>query len=37
MRYLTVDPDAETGELTPVVERGRPAYLWLCREEREAR
>ncbi len=36
-RYLVVEPDAETGELTPVVKRGRPVYLRLCREERKAR
>jgi hypothetical protein len=34
-RHLLVDPDPETGELRPVVKRGRPAYIWLCREERE--
>jgi hypothetical protein len=36
-RYLVVEPDSETGEVKPVVERGRPVYLYLCREEREVR
>jgi hypothetical protein len=36
-RYLVVEPDAHTGEMTPVLKRGRPAYLYLCREEREVR
>jgi hypothetical protein len=34
-RHLLVEPDPQTGELRPVVKRGRPAYVWLCREERE--
>jgi len=36
-RYLPVAPDAETGEMKPVLKHGTPTYLWLCREEREAR
>jgi len=36
-RYLVVEPDAQTSEMTPVLKRGRPTYLYLCREEREVR
>ena len=36
-RYLCVEPDPETGENRPVMKHGRPVYLHLCREEREAR
>jgi len=36
-RYLVVEPDPTTGTIEPVLKRGRPVYLWLCREEREAR
>ncbi len=36
-RYLCVEPDHETGAIRPVLKRGQPVYLWLCREEREAR
>ncbi len=36
-RYLVVETDPATGEIKPVLKRGRPVYLWLCREEREAR
>jgi hypothetical protein len=36
-RYLVVEPDSETGEMKPVVKRGRPVFLYLCREEREVR
>jgi hypothetical protein len=36
-RQLLVEPDPETGELKPVINRGRPVYLYLCREEREVR
>jgi hypothetical protein len=36
-RYLVVEPDAETSEMTPVLKRGRPTYLYLCREEQEVR
>jgi hypothetical protein len=35
-RYLCVAPDEETGAMPPVVKRGRPVYLYLCREQREA-
>ena len=37
-RQLVVEPDAdsdsdpETGELRPVIKRGRPVYVYLCRE-----
>ena len=34
-RQLLVEPDPETGEMRPVVRRGQPVYLYLCREERE--
>jgi hypothetical protein len=34
-RHLLVEPDPDTGEARPVAKRGRPAYVWLCREERE--
>lgn len=36
-RYLRVERDPETGELRPVMKRGRPVYLSLCRDDREAR
>ncbi len=36
-RYLCVEPDPETGAIRPVIQRGQPVYLWLRREEREAR
>ena len=36
-RYLVLEPDCETGELRPVMTRGYPRYLYLCREEREVR
>jgi hypothetical protein len=35
VRYLVVEPDAETGGMTPVVEHGQPTCLYLCRAERE--
>jgi hypothetical protein len=35
VRHLVVEPDAETGEMAPVVKHGRPMYLYPCREERE--
>jgi hypothetical protein len=35
VRHLVVEPNAETGDMTPVVKYGRPTYLYLCREERE--
>ena len=34
-RQLLVEPDPETGVMRPVVRRGQPVYLYLCREERE--
>ncbi len=36
-RYLCVEPDPESGEMRPMMKRGRPVYLYLCREERESR
>jgi len=36
-RFLVVEPDAQTGEMSPALKRGRPTYLYLCREEREVR
>src|SRR5262249_52790175 len=36
-RYLVVEPDPETGEMTPVIRGGQPKFLYLCREEREVR
>jgi hypothetical protein len=36
-RYLCVEPDPKTGAMRPVRKLGRPVYLYLCREEREAR
>jgi len=36
-RYLVVEPDRETGQLRPAITHGNPTYLYLCREEREAR
>ena len=36
-RFLCVEPDPETGAMRPVVQLGRPVYLYLCREEREVR
>jgi len=36
-RHLVVKPDPETGEIKPVLQRGQPTYLYLCREEREIR
>jgi hypothetical protein len=34
-RFLLVEPDPESGEMQPVIQRGRPAFIYLCREERE--
>jgi hypothetical protein len=34
-RQLMVEPDPETGALRPVIKRGEPVYVYLCREERE--
>jgi hypothetical protein len=36
-RHLLVEPDTRTGEMRPVIKRGRQSYVWLCREEREKR
>ena len=36
-RYLRVEPDPQTGSMRPVKKHGRPVYLYLCRDEREAR
>jgi hypothetical protein len=32
VRFLVVEPDPETGELTPVIRRGNPKVIYLCRE-----
>jgi hypothetical protein len=37
IRQLVVQPDPETGEMTPVLKAGKPTNLYLCREEREVR
>jgi hypothetical protein len=37
VRYLVLEPDAETGELKPVVRCGRPWVLYLSREVHEVR
>jgi hypothetical protein len=37
IRYLCVEPDPQTGAMRPMTRRGRPVYLYLCREERETR
>jgi hypothetical protein len=34
-RQLMVEPDPETGEMRPVIKHGAPAFVYLCREERE--
>ncbi len=36
-RFLQVERDPETGAIRPVMKGGRPEYIWLCREEPEAR
>lgn len=36
-KYLSVEPDDETGGMRPVMKHGRPVFLWLCREEHEVR
>jgi YD repeat-containing protein len=36
-RYLVVEVDEETGDIKPAAKNRQPVYLWLCREEREAR
>jgi hypothetical protein len=35
VRHLVVAPDPETGEMRPVIQCGRPMYLYLCTEEPE--
>lgn len=35
-RYLCVEPGPDGGEMRPVMQRGRPVDLYLCREGREA-
>ena len=35
-RQLLVEPDPETGEMKPVLRNGKPVFMYLCREEREA-
>jgi hypothetical protein len=37
LRHLVLEPEAETGELKPVVRCGLPWVLYLSREEHEAR
>jgi hypothetical protein len=32
VRFLVVEPDPETGEPEPVMERGGPKVVYLCRE-----
>jgi hypothetical protein len=32
-KYLCVEPDPDTGAMRPVVKRGRPVFLYLCRED----
>ncbi len=34
-RHLVVEQDPLTGEMKPVLKRGKPTFLHLCREERE--
>ena len=36
-RHLVVEPDPATGAMKPVLKRGNPTYLYLCREDRESR
>jgi hypothetical protein len=33
-RYLVVVPDPKTGEMRPVINRGEPTHIYLCREDR---
>ena len=35
VRFLVVARDPQTGEMMPVMKRGEPEYLYLCREDRE--
>jgi hypothetical protein len=32
VRFLVVEPDPDTGELEPVMERGGPKVIYLCKE-----
>jgi hypothetical protein len=32
VRFLVVEPDPTTGELEPVISRGKPKVIYLCRE-----
>jgi hypothetical protein len=34
-RHLLVEPAPISGRLRPVIKNGKPAYIYLCREERE--
>jgi hypothetical protein len=34
-KCLIAEPDPETGAMQPVVKHGRPAIVYLCREQRE--
>jgi hypothetical protein len=35
-RYLVVELDPETGGMRPVRKYGKPQFIYLCREDREA-
>ena len=35
VQFLVVEPDPESGAMTPVMKHGEPTYLYLCRKERE--
>lgn len=37
VRFLRVESDPESGAIRPVLERGRPGFRYLCREEPEGR
>ena len=37
VRYLVVEPDETTGGMKPVLKRGCPTYLYLCREDPQGR
>jgi hypothetical protein len=32
VRFLVVEPDPESGELGPVISRGEPKVIYLCKE-----
>jgi hypothetical protein len=36
VRHLIVEPDPKTGGMWPAIKDGKPATIWLCREEVEA-